>query len=601
MAGFAIFGAQKGSAGSDPVSAAITANRSMLTAAFFLSATMSVLALTTSFYMLEVYDRVLSSRSVDTLLLLTVLAIGGISAFSALDSLRLRLLARLGMRVADRLSAPVLRAMIGATSQSGAINARSGLRDVETVRNFVGSPALAAVMDAPFSLIYLIVLLLLDPLLLLVVIGGGSILICLALVNQRITNPGISRAIGMSMRAQEFADDGLGNADVLEGMGMSATFVARWRQQWINAQRTSTQAGDLDSRLSSASKGVRMMIQVFLLGVGALLILDFHSTGGIMIAASIIGSRALAPIETLVSTWKSVIATRLAWTRIVELLEKAPRRDEGMKLPPPRGQIDVNGVGYASRATGRTILHGITFHLEPGESLGVIGPSGSGKSTLMRLLVGAWPCTAGVVRLDAANIYAWPRAELSPHIGYLPQDVELFAGTVRENIARMSEGDPDAVVRAAILARAHEMILTLPRGYETEVGKGGHQLSGGQSQRIGIARALYGEPCFVVLDEPNSNLDAQGEEALLTTLAELKAKGVTVVLVAHRPAILANVDKMLVLRANGTVDAFGPRGELLQRYTARPPAVAGNVVPLTPAGQPHPGPAGPVRQEKPYD
>jgi PrtD family type I secretion system ABC transporter len=582
MGGLGLFGVKN-----DPVREAILANRTLLTAAFGLSAVMSVLALTTSFYMLQVYDRVLSSRSVDTLILLTVMAIGGIATFSALDSLRGRLLMRIGMQVSERLSSSVLRAMVAASSQSGGVAMRSGLRDVETVRNFVGSPALGAVMDAPFILLYMVVLILLDPWLFAVVVVGAVILVCLALANQRLTNPGIGRALGLSARTHEFAEDGLRNADVLEGMGMSATFVSRWRRQWLESQRTNTSAADLDSRFSSMSKGVRMLIQIFLLGVGALLILDFKGTGGIMIGASIIGSRALAPIETLVSTWKSVIATRLAWARIVDLLEKAPRRDEGMRLPAPKGQLDVVSVSYVSRATGKPILQNVSFSLQPGESLGVIGPSASGKSTLMRLLTGAWPCTAGVVRLDGANIFAWPRGDLASYIGYLPQDVELFEGTVRENIARMSEGDPDVIVRAAQRARAHEMILALPKGYDTEVGGNGHRLSGGQSQRIGIARALYGDPKLVVLDEPNSNLDSMGEEALLASLVELKTIGATVIIVAHRPAVLANVDKMLVLKANGSVEAFGPRAEVMQRFTRRAPA--SNVVPLAHPGAPGPG------------
>jgi ABC-type protease/lipase transport system fused ATPase/permease subunit len=276
----------------------------------------------------------------------------------------------------------------------------------------------------------------------------------------------------------------------------------------------------------------------------------------------------------------------IAVARIVDLLEKAPRRDEGMPLPAPRGHLQVVAASFASRAAGRTVLTNISFELAPGEALGVIGPSAAGKSTLLRLLVGAWPCTGGVVRLDGANIYAWPRAELSRYIGYLPQDVELFEGTVRENIARMSEGDPEAVVRAAQRARAHEMILALPQGYDTQVGGNGHRLSGGQSQRIGFARALYGDPRLVVLDEPNSNLDAPGEEALLLSLTALKQQGVTLVLVAHRPSMLEGVDKMLVLRANGTMETFGTRAEVMQQYTKRPapqrPASQQNVLPLSP-------------------
>jgi ATP-binding cassette, subfamily C, bacterial EexD len=573
-----------GGKSSDPVREALLASRPLFVAAFGFSAAMSILALTTSFYMLQVYDRVLSSRSEDTLLLLTIIAVGAIAVFGALDSLRLRLLARIGLRVGEALSAKVLRAMVAGTSQSGGATIRSGLRDVETVRNFVGSPALGALMDAPFIVLYLAVLTLLNPLFLAIVLVGGAILVGIAVLNQRTTNVELIRSIGLSARAHEFADDGLRNADVLEGMGMSSTFVAGWRKRWIAAQRVGSAAADQDSRYGSMSKAVRLLIQIFILGAGALLILDFKATGGIMIGASIISARALAPIEMMVASWKSVIAVRLAWARIVDLLEKAPRRDEGMRLPPPRGQLQVVTASFASRAAGRTVLSNISFDLAPGEALGIIGPSAAGKSTLLRLLIGAWPCTGGVVRLDGANIYAWPRAELSQYIGYLPQDVELFEGTVRENIARMSDGDPEAVVRAAQRARAHEMILALPQGYDTPVGGNGHRLSGGQSQRIGFARALYGDPRLVVLDEPNSNLDAPGEEALLLSLSALKQQGVTLVLVAHRPSMLEGVDKMLVLRANGTMETFSTRAEVMQQYAKRPaprPPGQQNVVPLS--------------------
>lgn len=577
----------------DPVREALLANRPLFITAFGFSAAMSLLALTTSFYMLQVYDRVLSSRSEDTLLLLTLIAVGAIAVFAALDSLRLRLLMRIGLRVGEALSATVLRAMVAGTSQTGGTQLRTGLRDVETVRNFVGSPALGALMDAPFIVVYLVVLTLLHPLFLAVVLVGGAILIVIALINQRTTQTGTLHALGLASRAQQYADDGLRNADVLEGMGMSSTFVASWRRKWLASQRAGTEAADRDSRLGSMSRGVRLLIQIFLLGVGAMLILDFHATGGVMIGASIIGARALAPIETIVGSWKNVIALRAAWSRIADLLEKAPKRDEGMKLPAPRGHLQLGSVTFSSRAAGRQVLTNVSLEVLPGEALGVIGPSACGKSTLLRLMVGAWPCTSGVVRLDGANIYDWPRAELSPYIGYLPQDVELFEGTVRENIARMTDGDPDEVVRAAQRARAHEMILALPKGYDTEVGGSGHRLSGGQSQRIGFARALFGDPRLVVLDEPNSNLDGAGEESLLNALGTLRQEGVTLVIVAHRPSILNGVDKMLVLKANGTVEAFGPRAEVMAQFAkraqpARPPGQQ-NVVALSPLADGQPG------------
>ena len=567
-----------------PLYDALMLNRRLLLVALGFSAAMSLLALTTSFYMLQVYDRVLTSRSIDTLLLLTAIAVGALWVFGWLDSLRLRLVQRVALRTADALGRKVLRAMVATSSQTGGAASRNGLRDLETVKNFIGSPAVNVVMDAPFTIIFFLVLVALHWILLAVVVVGGGILISIAWMSQRMTNATLVRSIDLQTRTHNFAEDGLRNSDVLEGMGMSSTFVDRWHGQWIDSMRLNTLSADRDSKLTSMSRTVRMLIQIALLGGGALLILNMQATGGIMIAASIIGARALAPIESGVATYKSFIAARLAWNRLDEILINAPRRDEGMALPAPQGKLSSVRVGYVNPMTRKTILNGVNFDLQPGESLGVIGPSASGKSTLVRLLIGAWPCTAGNVRLDAADIYAWPRGELSRYVGYLPQDVELFSGTIRENIARMTEGDPEAVVGAAKRAGAHEMILGLPKGYDTEIGQRGVRLSGGQAQRIGIARALYGDPRLVVLDEPNSNLDGMGEEALVFTLAGLKRDGVTVVVVAHRPSILAGVDKILVLRADGNVETCGPRAEVMQQFTRRPappPPQPGNVVNLT--------------------
>ncbi len=571
-----------------PLRDAVAANRRLLMVAFGFSAAMSILALTTSFYMLQVYDRVLTSRSIETLALLTLIAVGALAVFGWLDSLRLRLVQRVAMRTADALGKRVLRAMVSTSSLNGGANIRNGLRDLDTVKNFIGSPAINVVLDAPFLIIFLLVLVLLHWVLLAIVIVGGAILIVLALAGQKLSNPALTKSIESQSRTHNFADDGLRNADVLEGMGMSQAFVDRWHGEWISSMRETTKAMDRDSRMTSASRAVRLLIQIALLGGGALLILDFKATGGIMIAASIIGARALAPIESAVASWKSFIAARLAWNRLDEILNSAPKRDEGMRLPAPQGRLSAVRVGYVNPITRKPVLGNVVIDLLPGESLGVIGPSASGKSTLVRLLVGAWPCTSGNVRLDGADIYAWPRTELSAYVGYLPQDVELFSGTIRENIARMSEGDPDAVVAAARRAGAHEMILGLPKGYDTDIGQRGLRLSGGQAQRVGIARALYGDPKLVVLDEPNSNLDSMGEEALLHTLNILKQDKVTAVIVAHRPSILSGVDKILVLRADGSPEAYGPRAEIMQQFTRRPaqqqqqppPQPPGNVVTL---------------------
>jgi len=567
-----------------PLYDALLANRRLLLMAFAFSAAMSILALTTSFYMLQVYDRVLTSRSPETLALLTLIALGGILVFGWLDSLRQRLTQRIAMRTADALGKKVLRAMVAASSQTGGSMSRNGLRDLETVKNFLGSPAVNTVMDAPFMFVFFIVLAALHWVLLVIVLLGGAILIGLALLSQRMTNATLVQSIEQQARTHNFAEDGLRNSDVLEGMGMSHTFVERWHAQWISSVRKSALSSDRDSKLTSMSRAVRLVIQIALLGAGALLILDLQATGGIMIAASIIGARALAPIETGVATYKSYIAARLAWVRLEDILNNAPRRDEGMALPAPEGKLSAQRVGFINPQTRKTILANVSFDLLAGESLGVIGPSASGKSTLVRLLIGAWPCAAGSVRLDGADIYSWPRTELSRYVGYLPQDVELFSGTIRENIARMGEGDPEAVVLAARRAGAHDMILQLAKGYDTEIGLRGTRLSGGQAQRVGIARALYGEPRLIVLDEPNSNLDAIGEEALLLTLAGLKKDGVTVVIVAHRPSILAGVDKILALRSDGSVEAVGPRTEVIQQFTRRT-GPAPQPAPAQPAGK----------------
>jgi PrtD family type I secretion system ABC transporter len=582
LAGFGNFG--RPAAAPDPVKEAFVANGRLLTSILGFSAAMSVLTLTTSFYMLEVFDRVLTSRSQETLILLTLIAVGALAIMGVLDSLRLRILMRIGMRIGDALAARVLRAMVAINSQNGGMNVRSGLRDIETIRNFVASQSFATLIDMPFAAILLIALYFLHPYYLLIVLGGGAILVAIAIINNRVTGRITAESIGRTMRAHNFAEDGLRNSDVLEGMGMSATFTERWRKQWIESLRVGARANDRDARLSATSKSVRMLIQVALMATGAVLILDYQATGGIMLGATIIGSRALQPLEQAVAMWKTVIAVRLARARLTELLLSAPKREEGMPLPAPTGQLQVNSIHYVPQGSRKPVLSNISFELGAGEALGIIGPSAAGKSTLARLLVGAWPPSAGVVRLDGANIYAWPRKELSRYVGYLPQDVELFTGTVRDNIARMTEGDPAAVVQAAELAHAHQMILSLPKGYDTEIGENGHRLSAGQSQRIGLARALYGEPRLVVLDEPNSNLDGPGEEALIRTISDLKQAGITVIVIAHRPSVLADMDKMLVLQANGSMAAFGSKAEVLAQYSRGPVArspQAPNVVPLS--------------------
>src|SRR5579862_2925113 len=506
----------------NPLLNAVAASGKLFAYALLFSTAMAVLTLTTSFYMLEVYDRVLTSRSEETLILLTVIAVAAIATFAALDSLRSRLFVRAGMRTTAKVAPQILRAMLATSSRSGGLEPRQGLRDLETIRAFIASPTPGQLCDSPFLIFYLAIMLWLHWIYFFIVCFGGVLLALIAAIDQALTSRLLTRSINLSIKAHAFAEDGVTNADVVEGIGMSATFVERWYGVWVGSLKAALTASDTDTLLAGISKALRLIIQIALLGTGAVLVLSYHASGGIMIAASILGTRALAPIEAIVAAWKNVVNVRLAWDRVRDLLENAPRRDEGMALPAPQGRIDVTGATFGAPGSMRMILSGVSFSLAPGESLGIIGPSGSGKSTLARLLVGAWPCLTGHVRLDGADVYNWPRAELSQYIGYLPQDVELFACSVRQNIARLGEGDPGKVVAAAKLAGAHEMVLALPNGYDTEIGETGERLSGGQRQRIGIARALYGNPRFVVLDEPNSNLDAVGEQALQTTIVELK-------------------------------------------------------------------------------
>ena len=390
----------------DPLSAAVAASARLFGHALLFSTAMAVLTLTTSFYMLEVYDRVLSSRSEETLLLLTLISFAAIAAYAALDSLRSRLFVRASMRISAQVAPIILRSMLATSSRSGGVESRQGLRDLETIKAFVASPTIGQLCDTPFLVFYLAILLYLHWIYFFIVLFGGVLLALIAMVDQALTSRLLGRSINLAIRAHAYADDGVKNADVLEGIGMSSTFVERWFGIWVDSLKASLTASDKDSLLAGISKAVRLLIQIALLGTGAVLVLDYHASGGIMIAASILGSRALAPIEAIVAAWKNVVNVRLAWQRVQDLLRHAPRRDEGMVLPAPEGRIHVAEASFSVPGSPRMILSGINFSLAAGESLGIIGPSASGKSTLVRLLVGAWPCLTGHVRLGLVSATA---------------------------------------------------------------------------------------------------------------------------------------------------------------------------------------------------
>jgi PrtD family type I secretion system ABC transporter len=393
---------------------------------------------------------------------------------------------------------------------------------------------------------------------------GAVLMLLLAVLNERLTRKPLERAQTESRRAGRFIDANVRNAEVVHALGMLPAVTRRWARLNDASLTEHARAARTGSFFSGFTKFSRQFIQLAMLATGAYLVVDQHVTAGVMIATTILLGRALAPVETLVAGWRSLVEARGAWRRLDQLLKDTPEVEPRTELPVPAGALEVERAVFGFRGAERPVLRGVTFKLAAGEALGLIGPSAAGKSTLARLIVGLWKPNAGVVRLDGADVAAWPREQLGPQIGYLPQDVELFGGTVSENIARMGEPDATQVIAAAQRANVHDLILRLPKGYDTEIGEAGQALSPGQRQRIALARALYGKPRLVVLDEPNANLDHEGEEALARTLQLLKAEGVTVVIIAHRPSVLRSVDKMLVLN-DGVVERFGSREEVMAR------------------------------------
>lgn len=541
---------------------ALSACRGGVVAVVAFSLFINVLMLTAPLYMLQIFDRVIASRSEDTLLYLTLIAGVALLTLAALEITRSRIMVGLSSWLDKRLSGTVLEGSIGMSVAAAGAPSIQGLRDLSTFRTFLAGPGMFPILDAPWTPIFIAVIFLMHPVLGWLALGGAIVLFCLALANEVTTRDLLRRSGGASIASLRQAESAVRNAHVIEAMGMMPNLVKRWHSK--NAEmldfqgRASTRAG----AITATSKFIRQGLQIGVLGAGAWLVLGGEITAGMMIAASILMSRALAPVEQAIGSWKSVIAAREAYRRVRDQLAATPVRGEEMALPRPEGRLTVEGVTYFHPGAAEATLRGVSFRLEPGDTLGLIGPTAAGKSTLAALLVGIAKPRVGHVRLDGADMADWVGEDLGRHIGYLPQDIELFAGTVRDNIARMGEADPESVISAAQLAGVHEMILQLPNAYETEIGEAGAALSGGQRQRIALARAMFGHPRFVVLDEPNASLDAAGEEALVNAIATLKEREATVVVIAHRPNILRHVDKVLVLRA-GAVEAFGPPSEVL--------------------------------------
>ena len=551
--------------GLDELRAARRLSLGALAAAFVFSIFVNILMLTGPLYMLQVYDRVLGSRSQETLLALSLLVTFLFLAMGILDHARSRVMARVGARFQDKLDRRVfeaaMRRMAVAPSDMAAIAAQ---RDLEAVQRLWSSPVLIALFDIPWTPLFIAAIFVFHPWLGFLAIGGGVVLILVTLLNKRMAEAPMQRANAVSQQADRFAENLKAEAEAVQALGMAGNGFDRWQKARGAALESNINAADLTGAFGTLTKTLRLFLQSAMLGLGAWLVLRQELSAGAMIAGSILMGRALSPIETAIGQWSLVQRAQEGWRRLAELLTRQPVEPPRTALPRPRALIEALNISVVPPGETSPVVRGVTLRLEPGQALGVIGPSGSGKSTLARALIGVWRPAAGKVRLDGATLDQYDPDVLGGYIGYLPQRVTLFEGTIAENIARL-KGAPDgeAVVAAARKAAAHDMIVALPNGYDTRVSALGGRLSGGQIQRVGLARAMYGNPVFLVLDEPNSNLDNEGSTALNTAIRAVKQAGGSVLIMAHRPAAIQECDLLLVMD-HGIRSAFGPRDQVLR-------------------------------------
>jgi PrtD family type I secretion system ABC transporter len=543
--------------------------RSALRVAIAMTATFSlfmhILVLAVPLYSLQIYDRVLSSQSSATLFWLTVIVLFMIAMLAVLDSLRSRILVRLSVWMEKRIAPPLLRRnLTDDLGRYGALGLQ-GLDDLAALRRFLTGPGATSLFDAPWLPLYLLVIWLLSPWLGIVATVSALLLFMTGAINEFVTRRSLREANTIHVETSAALRTTLLGAETVRALGMRDAVLRRWIGRNHEVLALQSQASDRAGFVQSIARFERLAAQVAIVGVGASLVISHDITPGALIAASILVSRALAPAESLIGSWRGVVGAREAYARIVEAL-RGIKPHQGLRLPTPQGRLEVENIAVKLPGHEQPVLSGIRFSLQPGESLGIVGPSGAGKSTLGRAVLGLVPLSAGAVRLDGADISTWERDRLGGHFGYLPQEIRLFPGTVAENIARLGERDDSAIVAAARLAGAHDMILRLPRGYDTDIDPASPALSGGQKQLIVFARAFYGHPRLLLLDEPNSNLDRDGEAALLSALARAREAGITTVIIAHRSSMVAELDRLLVLR-EGRIIMLGPRAEVLARTT----------------------------------
>lgn len=529
---------------------------------FFLSAFINLFGLTMPLYLMQVYDHVIPSRSIDTLVMLSLIVVLAIGVHAVLESIRKEILVRIGTWLDERVQPWLIDGALAAARRNDATGASQSWRDAAMIRSFFGGGAINSLFDAPWTPIFLVTLFLIHPLLGTIAIGGCVLMFGCALINERLTNRPLALAAVASARSQHRLDGLLRNAEAIKAMGMLPGVARLLRADQAEATEAQTLANIRSSKVQSLSRFVRLLTQILVMASATWLVIHRDLSPAAIFASSILLGRGLGPVENAIGTWKAFTATRIAFRRLQKLMASVPAQPATMRLPRPTGFLAVERLSHVPQGAEVAALKRISFTLEPGQVLGVIGPSGAGKTTLGRLIAGTIEPSAGHVRVDGADVSIWHSSGGHQYFGYLPQDVELVSGTVKENIARLQEADAEEVIEAAKLVGLHETIMRLPEGYDTDIGECGGRLSGGQKQRLGLARAFFGGPKVVVLDEPNANLDAEGEDALQQAIIAMRARGTTIVIIAQRLGVLAIADKIMILSA-GVIDTIGERREVV--------------------------------------